>query len=71
MMSKVSRWWSRLRINQKDLLVILLFAVPLLLAIGADVTLIRQLLTVQEQDKELLLARDHIRLLSRLAVDNG
>jgi signal transduction histidine kinase len=68
-MTAFSKWWGRLSVNQKDWWVILLLSVPLIIALSAHVTLIRQLINLQEQDKELLLARDHIRLLSRLSVD--
>jgi signal transduction histidine kinase/CHASE3 domain sensor protein len=68
-MTKLGQWWSKLRVHQKDWWVILLLSVPLLMALSGHVVMISQLLTLQEQHKELLLARDHIRLLSRLGVD--
>ena len=62
-------WWERLRIRQKDIIVVLVLCAPLLLALSVHVGLIRQLLEIQEQHKQVILARDHIRMLSRISVD--
>lgn len=69
MVTRLMQWWQKLGVKQKDLLVILLLSAPLILALCGNVALIRKLLFIQEQGKEVLLARDHVRLLNRLAVD--
>jgi signal transduction histidine kinase/CHASE3 domain sensor protein len=68
-MTKLVKWWDRLRVRQKDWIVVLVLCAPLLLALAVHVGLIQQLLTVQEQHQQVILARDHIRMLSRLSVD--
>jgi signal transduction histidine kinase len=68
-MTRFAGWWDGLRIRQKDWIVVLVLCAPLLLALSVHVGLIRHLLEIQEQHKQVILARDHIRMLSRLAVD--
>jgi signal transduction histidine kinase/CHASE3 domain sensor protein len=63
------RWWDRLHVRQKVTAVVLVLCVPLLATLVVHVTLIRQLLAVQQQHQQVLLARDQIRTLARLAVD--
>jgi len=63
------RWWDHLHVRQKVTAVVLVLCVPLLATLIVHVTLIQQLLAVQQQHQQVLLARDQIRTLARLAVD--
>ena len=65
----VSRWWSRLRIQHKVWTVLLVLCVPLIAGLSTHLYLVQQLLTLQEQRQDLILAHEQVNLLRRLAVD--
>lgn len=62
-------WWSRLRIQHKVWAVLLLLCVPLIAGLSTHLYLVKQLLTLQEQRQDLILAHEQVNLLRRLAVD--
>jgi len=68
-MIEPGRWWDHLRVQQKDWIVVLLLCVPLIAAISVHITVIQQLRSIQQQHHQVLLARDQIHILKRLAVD--
>ncbi|MEW6545117.1 MAG: ATP-binding protein [Nitrospirota bacterium] len=61
-------WWSRLRVQQKVWTILLMVFVPLAAALIVQVTLVNQLLAVQEQYRQTVLAHDRIHVLRRLVV---
>ena len=62
-------WWSRLRIQHKVWAVLLLLCIPLIAGLSTHLYLVQQLLTIQEQRQDLILAHEQVNLLRRLAVD--
>ncbi|HKY72300.1 MAG TPA: ATP-binding protein [Nitrospira sp.] len=66
---KTADWWSRLRIQHKVWAVLLLLCVPLIAGLSTHLYLVQQLLTLQEQRHDLILAHEQVNLLRRLAVD--
>ena len=66
---KTADWWSRLRIQHKVWAVLLLICVPLIAGLSTHLYLVQQLLTLQEQRQDLILAHEQVNLLRRLAVD--
>jgi signal transduction histidine kinase/CHASE3 domain sensor protein len=64
-----ANWWSRLRIQHKVWAVLLLLCVPLIAGLSTHLYLVQQLLTLQEQRQDLILAHEQVNLLRRLAVD--
>jgi signal transduction histidine kinase/CHASE3 domain sensor protein len=66
---KTATWWSRLRIQHKVWAVLLLLCVPLIAGLSTHLYLVQQLLTLQEQRQDLILAHEQVNLLRRLAVD--
>ena len=62
-------WWSRLRIQHKVWAVLLLLCVPLAAGLSIHLYLVQQLLLLEEQRHDLILAHEHVNLLRRLAVD--
>ena len=62
-------WWSRLRIQHKVWAVLLLLCIPLIAGLSTHLYLVQQLLTLQEQRQDLILAHEQVNLLRRLAVD--
>ena len=61
--------WARLRIRDKVAVVVLVLCVPLMAALAVHLTLIKQLITVQQQHARLVVAGEHVQILHRLAVD--
>ncbi len=62
-------WWSRLRIQHKVWAVLLLLCVPLIAGLSTHLYLVEQLLRLQEQRQDLIIAHEQVNLLRRLAVD--
>lgn len=62
-------WWSRLRIQYKVWSVLLLLCLPLIAGLSVHLYLVQQLLILEEQRHDLILAHEHVNLLRRLAVD--
>ena len=65
----VPQWWDRLRIQHKVWAVLLLLCVPLIAGLSTHLYLVQQLLALQEQRQDLILAHEQVNLLRRLAVD--
>lgn len=64
-----SQWWDNLSIQHKVWAVLLLLCVPLVGGLGTHLYLIQQLLAVQQQRQEIVLAHEHVEVLRRLVVD--
>lgn len=64
-----SQWWDNLSIQRKVWVVLLLLCVPLVGGLATHLYLVQQLLAVQQQRQELVLAHDQVQVLRRLAVD--
>lgn len=62
-------WWNGLRVQQKVVTILLLVLVPLVVALGVQVALINQLLSIQQQHRQTVSARYQVLILRRLAVD--
>lgn len=69
MQEHAADWWSRLRIQHKVWAVLLLLCVPLIAGLSTHLYLVQQLLTIQQQRQDLILAHEQVNLLRRLAVD--
>ncbi len=69
MQHKAADWWSQLRIQHKVWAVLLILCVPLITGLSTHLYLVEQLLTVQEQRHDLILAHEQVHLLRRLAID--
>ncbi|HET7439084.1 MAG TPA: hypothetical protein VFJ56_06255, partial [Nitrospira sp.] len=65
----VSQWWDQLRIQHKVWAVLLLLCLPLFGGLAAHLYFVEQLLTVQQQRHDLVLASEQMDVLGRLAVD--
>ncbi|MCE9536929.1 MAG: CHASE3 domain-containing protein, partial [Nitrospirae bacterium] len=63
------QWWDHLRIQHKVWAVLLLLCVPLVAGLAIHLYIVQQLLSTQQQRHELVLAREHVELLRRLAID--
>ncbi|MEO5954331.1 MAG: ATP-binding protein [Nitrospiraceae bacterium] len=64
-----SQWWDHLRIQHKVWMVLLLLCVPLTGGLATHLYIVQLLLTTQQQRHELVIARAHVEVLRRLAVD--
>ncbi len=64
-----AQWWDRLRIHHKVWAVLLMLCLPLFAGLSVHLHFVQQLLSVQHQRHELVLADHHVGLLRRLAVD--
>lgn len=64
-----AQWWEQLRIQHKVWTVLLLLCVPLVGGLATHLYIVQQLLLTQQQRHELVLTREHVELLRRLAVD--
>ena len=62
-------WWSRLRIQHKVWAVLLLLCVPLIAGLSIHLYFVEQLLNLQKQRQDVILAHEQVNLLRRLAVD--
>lgn len=61
--------WNRLRVQQKVLIILLMVFPPIIAAIAVHISLVNHLLTLKQQHHQLLLAREQVHVLRRLAVD--
>ena len=64
-----AQWWEQLRIQHKVWTLLLLLCVPLMGGLATHLYIVQQLLSTQQQRHELVLAREHVELLRRLAID--
>ncbi len=62
-------WWDRLRLLQKVWTILLMLFIPMVGGLVVHVSLIKGLLNLQQQHQQVVLAREQIRVLRRLAVD--
>ncbi|MDE3018133.1 MAG: CHASE3 domain-containing protein [Nitrospirota bacterium] len=62
-------WWTKLRVQQKVWTLLIVVFVPLVFALVVPVYLIGQLQTFQRQHQQIVLAREQVQILRRLAVD--
>ncbi len=69
MKQRAVQWWGRLRIQHKVWAVLLLLCIPLVGGLAAHLYVVNQLLVVQQQRQELVLANNQMNLLRRLAID--
>lgn len=65
----VSQWWENLRIQHKVWTVLLVLCLPLVGGLATHLYFIEQLLQIQQQRHELVLAHEQVHLLRRLAID--
>ena len=63
------RWGDHLRIQHKVWVALLLLCVPLTAGIAIHLYIVQQLLTLQQQRQEIMLADAQVHALGRLAVD--
>jgi signal transduction histidine kinase/CHASE3 domain sensor protein len=64
-----AQWGGQLRIQHKVWAALLLLCVPLGAGVALHLYLIQQLLVLQQQRQELMLAEEQVHLLGRLAID--
>ena len=64
-----AQWWEQLRIQHKVWAVLLLLCLPLVGGLTIHLYFIQQLLGVQHQRNELVLAEEQVQTLQRLAID--
>ncbi len=64
-----AQWGDRLRIQHKVWVVLLLLCVPLSAGIAIHLYVVQQLLALQQQRQELMLADEQVHVLGRLAID--
>jgi len=64
-----AQWWEKFRIQHKVWTVLLLLCVPLIGGLATHLYFVQQLLSVQQQRHELVLAQEHVEELLRLAID--
>ena len=64
-----TQWGDRLRIQHKVWVVLLLLCVPLSAGIAIHLYVVQQLLALQQQRQELMLADEQVLVLGRLAID--
>jgi CHASE3 domain sensor protein len=63
------QWVNQLRIQHKVWVMLLLLCVPLSAGIAIHLYIVQQLLSLQQQKQDLMLADGQVHLLGRLAVD--
>jgi signal transduction histidine kinase/CHASE3 domain sensor protein len=63
------KWGDQLRIQHKVWVVLLLLCVPLSAGIAIHLYIVQQLLALQQQRQELMLADEQVQVLGRLAID--
>src|ERR1041384_4754097 len=68
MKERLTRWWLGLRVRHKVLAIVLAVFAPVVLAIGVHVTVVNHLRTLQEHRHHVVLAREQVHILRRLAV---
>lgn len=62
-------WWTRLKVQQKVWTILVVVFVPLVFALALPVYIVSELSTLQNQHHQILLAREQVGILRRLAVD--
>lgn len=63
------RWWGRLRVRQKVWTILVVVFVPLVFALAFPAYIVTQLQALQHQHRQIVLAREQVQVLRRLAVD--
>src|SRR5688572_30724118 len=63
------QWGDQLRIQHKVWVMLLLLCMPLSAGIGIHLYVVQQLLALQQQKHDLMLADEQVHALGRLAVD--
>lgn len=69
MNQRLAQWWDRLRIQHKVWAVLLLLCVPLAGGLLTHLYFIEQLLQIQQQRHQLLLAQEQVHVLHQFVVD--
>ncbi|MBK5282559.1 MAG: CHASE3 domain-containing protein [Nitrospiraceae bacterium] len=64
-----AQWGDQLRIQHKVWVVLLLLCVPLSTGVAIHLYVVQQLLALQQQRQELMLADEQVHVLGRLAID--
>jgi len=64
-----AQWWEQLRIQHKVWALLLLLCAPLMGGLTTHLYIVQQLLTTQQERHGLILAREQVELLQRLAID--
>ena len=64
-----AQWGDQLRIQHKVWVVLLLLCVPLSAGIAIHLYIVQQLLALQQQRQEIMLADEQVHVLGRLAID--
>lgn len=67
--SSVAAWWRRLTVQRKVWTVLVLLLIPLLLSLAVHLYVTGQLLTIQQERQSVLMAREYIHVIHRLAID--
>lgn len=67
--SSVATWWQRLTVQRKVWAVLVLLLIPLLLSLAVHLYVTSQLLAIQQERQSVLLAREYIHVIHRLAID--
>jgi signal transduction histidine kinase/CHASE3 domain sensor protein len=65
----MQQWWATRQVQQKVWTILLVVFVPLVLSIVGQVALVTHLRTLQEQHHHIILAREQLQIIRRLAVD--
>ena len=65
----MQQWWATRQVQQKVWTILLAVFVPLVLSIVGQVALVTHLRTLQEQHHHIILAREQLQIIRRLAVD--
>ncbi|ALA60420.1 sensor histidine kinase [Nitrospira moscoviensis] len=69
MAPSIAGWWRRLTVQRKVWTVLGLLLVPLLLSLGLHLYITSRLLAIQQERQSVLLAREYIHVIHRLAID--
>ncbi len=69
MIARTRVWWSRLRVQQKVWVILLATFVPVLLTFALQAAAVNYLLTLQDERHQIILAREQIHILRRIAID--
>jgi signal transduction histidine kinase/CHASE3 domain sensor protein len=65
----IQKWWAKLHVEQKIWAILLAVFVPLFLSLVGHVAVISHLRTLQEEHHHIILAREQLQIVRRLAVD--
>lgn len=69
MISTVAGWWRQLSVQRKVWTVLGLLLLPLLASLSLHLYITGQLLAIQQERQSVLLAREYIHVIHRLAID--